>query len=238
MRVLILAAGLGTRLRPITDTIPKCLVSVGEKPMLEHWLTKLEKIHERPSEVFVNLFYKKELVKEFLANYSTSLSIINIIEDNLLGTGGTFLNLIQKKHDEDMLVIHCDNYYDDDLNEFLEEALTKLKVFNCDGVILSFRAQAPELCGTLEIDVNGKITNFQEKIKSPKSNLANGAVYLFSAQFLEHVSKNYLLLSDIAKELLEPNNFDFYSYETSKFFCDIGTNDSLNDARKYAENKK
>ena len=118
MRVLILAAGLGTRLKPITNKIPKCLVKVGNKSLLEHWLDKIENIDKDVSEVFVNLFHKKEMVELFLREVKTNLKINSIIEDRLEGTGGTFLKLIQKNHDQDLLVIHCDNFYDDTLNEF------------------------------------------------------------------------------------------------------------------------
>jgi mannose-1-phosphate guanylyltransferase len=237
MRVLILAAGLGTRLRPLTNKIPKCMVDVGEKPMLQHWLEKLEKLEEKPSEVFVNLCYKKDIVEKFLDNYKSLLPIKILVEKELLGTGGTLLKLIKECHDEDMLVIHCDNYFDDELNVFLKEAKTKLSSLNADGVILAFKTKTPQLCGTLQMDANSKILRFQEKVKNPKSNIANGAVYLFSSTFLMNISKNYISLSDIAKDLLEPNEFNFYAYETSKFFCDIGTNSSLELARSFVEGK-
>jgi len=237
MRVLILAAGLGTRLRPLTDIVPKCLVDVGGKPMLQHWLEKIEKLDEKPTEVFVNLFYKKDLVKEFLHGFKTSFPIKSVDEKKLLGTGGTLLNLIRKHNDEDMLVIHCDNYFDDELNDFLTEASSKLNLLNADGVVLSFKTEFPELCGTMRLDAFGKILSFQEKVKKPKSNLANGAVYYFSSSFLKYILNNHFSLIDIAKDLLEPNEFNFYAFETSNFFCDIGTNLSLKQARDFVNSK-
>lgn len=237
MRVLILAAGLGTRLRPLTDIVPKCLVDVGGKPMLQHWLEKIEKLDEKPTEVFVNLFYKKDLVKEFLHGFKASFPIKSVVEKKLLGTGGTLLNLIRKHNDEDMLVIHCDNYFDDELNDFLKEASSKLNLLNADGVVLSFKTDFPELCGTMQLDAFGKILSFQEKVKKPKSNLANGAVYYFSSSFLKNILNNHFSPIDIAKDLLEPNEFNFYAFETSKFFCDIGTNLSLKQARDFVNSK-
>ena len=120
MRVLILAGGLGTRLRPITNTIPKCLVTIGEKPMLRHWLEKLDDCKIIPTEIFVNVCYKKELVLNFLKMQEFKFPIIPIVEEELMGTGGTFLNLIKHKDDDDLLVIHCDNYFEGDLNRFVE----------------------------------------------------------------------------------------------------------------------
>ena len=169
MRVLILAAGLGTRLKPITNKIPKCLVQVGKKSLLEHWLEKIENTEMNISEVFVNLFYKKEMVERFLKEVKTNLKIKTIIEDKLEGTGGTFLKLIHQNNDQDLLVIHCDNFYDDTLNKFLEQAKHKFEKFNCDAVILVFRSKTPEQCGTLEINKEGKILKFWEKIENPVS---------------------------------------------------------------------
>lgn len=238
MRVLILAAGLGTRLRPLTNTVPKCLVNVGGKPMLQHWLEKIEKLDEKPTEVFVNIFYKKDLVKDFLRGFRASFPINSIDEKELLGTGGTLLNLLRKHHDENMLVIHCDNYFDDELNDFLKEASSKLKFLNADAVVLSFRTNAPDLCGTMQLDTFGKILNFQEKVKNPKSNLANGAVYYFSSSFLKYIRNHHFPINDIAKDLLEPNEFNFYASETLKFFCDIGTHLSLKQARDFVNRKQ
>ena len=237
MRVLILAAGLGTRLKPITNKIPKCLVKVGNKSLLEHWLDKIENIDKDVSEVFVNLFYKKEMVELFLREVKTNLKINSIIEDRLEGTGGTFLKLIQKNHDQDLLVIHCDNFYDDTLNEFLEQAKNKFEKFNCDAVILVFRSKMPEQCGTLEIDEEGKILKFWEKTENPTTDLSNGAVYLFSSGYLKKIVNRYSNLSDIAKDLLEPNLANFFCYETKRYFCDVGSLRSLKETNLFFQNK-
>ena len=96
----------------------------------------------------------------------------------------------------------------------------------------------PDLCGTMQLDTFGKILNFQEKLKTPKSNLANGAVYYFSSSFLKYIRNHHFPISDIAKDLLEPNEFNFYASETSKFFCDIGTHLSLKQARDFVNRKQ
>ena len=237
MRVLILAAGLGTRLKPITNEIPKCLVKIGKKSLLEHWLDKIENTEINVSEVFINLFYKKEMVKRFLQQVKTNINIKSIIEDRLEGTGGTFLKLIQKNHDQDLLVIHCDNFYDDTLNEFLEQAKHKFEKFNCDAVVLVFRSKTPEQCGTLDIDKEGKILQFWEKVENPSTNLSNGAIYLFSSRYLKKIVNEYSHLSDIAKDLLEPNLANFFCYETKSYFCDVGNISSLEETNLFLQNK-
>ena len=64
VRALLLAAGLGSRLRPLTERWPKCLMPIGERPLLEHWLETLYSTNVR--EVLVNLHHHSEIVREFL----------------------------------------------------------------------------------------------------------------------------------------------------------------------------
>ena len=235
MRVLILAGGLGTRLRPITNTIPKCLVTIGEKPMLRHWLEKLDDCKIIPTEIFVNVCYKKELVLNFLKMQEFKFPIIPIVEEELMGTGGTFLNLIKHKDDDDLLVIHCDNYFEGDLNRFVEHSLEQINSRSFDMSILAFRTDEPENCGTMQVKDNGEVLKFEEKIKNPKTNLANGAVYFFSSKYLGILKGDFTELHDIAKDILETNHGKFSAYETKNYFCDIGTVERLEKTRfRYA----
>ena len=100
MRALLLAAGLGTRLRPITDVIPKCLVPIHGKPLLGYWFDLLA-----PScidKIFINTHYLEDQVFEFLESVVSNKEIILLREPQLMGTGGTILkNAIYLK------VSHC-----------------------------------------------------------------------------------------------------------------------------------
>ena len=231
MRVLILAAGFGTRLRPITDTIPKCLVKIGEKPMLRHWLEKLDNCKVAPTEVFVNLHYKKELVQNFIKTQEFKFPIIPIVEEQLFGTGGTLFNLIKHRDDEDLLVIHCDNYFDGELISFVNHSLEKTNFKGFDMSILAFRTDEPENCGTIRIKDDGEVIEFQEKVNNPKTNLANGAIYYFSSEYLKTLKREFNVLHDIAKDLLETKHGKIFVYETESYFCDIGTIERLEKTR-------
>ena len=237
MRVLILAAGLGARLRPITNKIPKCLVKVGSKPMLEHWLEKLSNIKIPPKEVYINLHYKKKQVENFLQTYNSGFPIFKIFEKELRGTGGTFLSLIDKKPDDDLLVIHCDNFYDASLDDFLVKSQSAIDDLNFDLALLSFRTKDKKNCGTMEVDKDGKILRFWEKIETSPSNLANGAVYFFSKRIISNLRKKRLQFHDIAKDLIEPLDRKIFCYEAHDYFCDIGTLASLNETREYLSSK-
>src|SRR6185369_5050861 len=90
MKALILAAGLGTRLRPLTNTIPKCLVPIGGKPLLEYHLDSLSK--HGIKDVLINTHYLPEQVEEYIAAYRKNhshISITTCFEKELLGSAGT-----------------------------------------------------------------------------------------------------------------------------------------------------
>ena len=85
LKALILAAGFGTRLRPITLNTPKCLVDIGGKPLLENWFKILEKIGCQ--EALINTHYLSGNVEEFVRSYKTNEMILKTVyEKNLLGT--------------------------------------------------------------------------------------------------------------------------------------------------------
>ena len=90
LRALLLAAGLGTRLRPITTYTPKCLVPIGGEPLLGRWLRKLEAVG--CDSVLVNTHYLADQVDAFLQNWhSSTMSVQASYEPQLLGTAGTLL---------------------------------------------------------------------------------------------------------------------------------------------------
>ena len=90
INALLLAGGLGTRLRPLTDTIPKCLVPIGGKPLLERWLDTLSQID--CTRVLINKHYLAEQVDAFLESVDYSdMNVQTIFEEQLLGTAGTLL---------------------------------------------------------------------------------------------------------------------------------------------------
>ena len=81
----------------------------------------------------------------------------------------------------------------------------------------------------------GEILRFQEKIKYPATNLANGAIYFFPSNYLKIIANDYPTLEDIARDLLEPNTAKTFAFETKEFFCDIGTPQALKKAQRYIQ---
>src|SRR5690349_17666261 len=87
MKAFLLAAGLGTRLRPITDTLPKCLVPVNGRPLLSYWMDLLEEYGV--TDVLINLHYLPDPVRRFADEYTGGVKIHLMMEEELLGSAGT-----------------------------------------------------------------------------------------------------------------------------------------------------
>ena len=90
INALLLAAGLGTRLRPLTEHCPKCLIPIAGRPLLEHWLCSLYRIGI--GQVIVNMYHHHLLVESFLARSCFSDWVTGVLEHKLLGTAGTVWN--------------------------------------------------------------------------------------------------------------------------------------------------
>ena len=228
IRALLLAAGLGTRLRPITLTTPKCLVPIGKRPLLEHWITNLESCGCR--DVIVNTHYLAEQVEEFLNQRSKNSININIIfESKLLGTAGTLLANQNFFHGSTGLLIHADNATDFDLNDLIQSHNQRPE--GCLMTMLTFNSDNPQSCGIVEVDKQGVVNAFHEKVKNPPGNRANGAVYAFESELIKILNSSKPPSSDFSTEVLPKLVGRIATHHTTTNFIDIGTPDSLRRAQ-------
>ena len=177
-RALLLAGGLGTRLRPLTDTVPKCLVPVGGRPILAWWLDALEAAGV--GEALINTHHLPDPVRAFIAaeNARRSVQLTETFEPELLGSAGTVhANRAWAEGVDEILVIYADNLSDIDLG-----ALLAFHRGHPDPMTMAlFRSEHPEKCGIAELDGAGRIVSFVEKPEKPVSNLANAGLYVLDA---------------------------------------------------------
>ncbi|MEO8172132.1 MAG: nucleotidyltransferase family protein [Sediminibacterium sp.] len=219
MRAILLAAGLGTRLRPLTDTIPKCLVPIKGKPLLQIWL---EHLSEAGVDSFlVNTHYLSGEVQKFIAGSIYHDRIIQVHENELLGTAGTLMANMDFFEGEDGMLIHADNYCLADFREFIE--VHRNRPAECIMTMMTFQTQNPSSCGIVELDEKNIVQGFHEKVANPPGNLANGAVYIFSNDLLKLMYNDFPKASDFSTEVLPHLTGRIYSYETKETFIDIGT---------------
>jgi mannose-1-phosphate guanylyltransferase len=219
VKALLLAAGFGTRLRPLTLTTPKCLVEIKGKPLLSYWFENLSRAGV--IEFLINTHYLSEHVEKFIKHSKNKDNIKIAFENNLLGTAGTIIKNANFFEEDDALIIHADNFCKQELRDLIETHQKRPKF--CVMTMLVFRTNDPESCGIVEIDNDSVVKGFHEKIKNPPGNLANAAVYIISKEMISQLKEEYKNCSDFSIEIL-PNFINrIFAFETNKTFIDIGT---------------
>ena len=223
MKVILLAAGFGTRLRPLTDTIPKCLVPIKGKPLLQIWLERLT--YFGLNQFLINTHYLAQQVAEFINNSKFKNICIIKYEQSLLGTAGTLLSNLTIIGEEDCMLVHADNYCLANFKEFIRSH--NQRPSNCLMTMMTFRTDTPSSCGIVELDENNVVIGFHEKVEFPPGNLANGAIYILSPELLKILKEKYATKVDFSTEILHHFIGKIYTYETNDLFLDIGTPDAF-----------
>jgi len=198
VKALLLAAGLGTRLRPLTEMWPKCLMPIGKRPLLEYWLETLYLTNVR--EVLVNLHHHSEIVLEFLNRPRFEGWVHPVYEETLLGTAGTLKANKDFFHGCTTLLVHADNWCQCDFADFLNYH-RKYRPEHCPITMMTFESPTPETCGIVETDTEGVVLAFHEKSNNPPGNQANGAVYLLEPEVLKWIDE-HPDISDFSTEVL------------------------------------
>ena len=195
LRALLLAAGFGTRLRPLTLHTPKCLVPIGGQPLLAHWLQQLELIGIEAA--LVNTHYMADQVEDFLAGWQQDpMKLKSSHEPRLLGTAGSLLANREFFTGCTSLLIHADNFSQADLGQLL--VAHHQRPTGCLLTMLTFTTHRPSSCGIVEIDAEGIVVGFHEKVAEPPGNRANGALYVFDQPFLDWLAVHHPKASDQA----------------------------------------
>jgi mannose-1-phosphate guanylyltransferase len=219
MRAILLAAGCGTRLRPLTNTIPKCLVPIKSKPLLEIWLDRLTRAGIGP--FLINTHYLSEQVEVFIEGSPYRDQVTLVHEEELSGTAGTLIHNLDFFQGEDGLLIHADNYCLADFCEFVRSHNERPP--ECVMTMMTFRTDTPSTCGIVELNERGVVVGFHEKVSNPPGNLANGAVYIISAELLQNLAMNFRTVNDFSIEVLNLFVGRIFSHETTEVFMDVGT---------------
>lgn len=182
---LLLAGGLGTRLRPLTETTPKCLVEIGGVPLLSYWIDALAAAGV--SRAVINTHHLAVRVRDEIAriNETGRLRLEESYEPELLGSAGT---IGQNRHladdADEVIVIYADNLSDLDLAALLR--FHRSHAMPVTTVL--FHAPDPAACGIATLDSSGTIVDFIEKPSQPRSDLANAGVYVFDSSEYERVA--------------------------------------------------
>jgi D-glycero-alpha-D-manno-heptose 1-phosphate guanylyltransferase len=228
---IILAGGLGTRLRSTVPDLPKCMAPVAGKPFLSH---VIDYLRMQGIERFIfSLGYRWGVVEEYLQREYSNLDFVSVIEEEPLGTGGAIRLAIQKSRSGDVVIANGDTLFKVQLKQLFETheennsectiALKPMKDFDRYGVV--------------ETDNSGRIISFKEKQFFPEG-LINGGVYLLNKKsFLGHsLPEKFSFEKDYLEKFCAERLF--YGSRQNGYFIDIGIPEDFQRAQSELERSK
>jgi len=200
MKAVILAAGKGERLKGVIDSIPKPMVQINGKPILEHNIKWLR--NYGITDIYINLHHLPDMIRSYFSEGSRwGVSIVYSYESELLGTAGAVRKIAGEcrgYEKEPFLVVYGDNLLSDfNLNQIINFHKTKMGI----GTIVLYRKKEVNQSGIAIIDNENKIIKFIEKPKPNEamSNLVNTGIYVLEPRILEYIPKNGF--SDFGKDI-------------------------------------
>ncbi len=215
-RAVILAGGFGTRLRPLTSTVPKAMIPLVNRPVIDYILDYL--VGYGLKDIVITTNYLREQTIEYLTRSRADLTIAYPEEPLPLGTAGSVKNA---EIDERMLVIQGDNITEIDIE--------KLLAFHHahDGLVTIALLPVPDpsLYGIAELASNGRIQAFKEKPSRDHcfSNLANTGLYILEPEAMAHIPKDtaFDFSKDLFPRLVEKGVV--YGCVVDGFWTDVGS---------------
>ena len=221
---VILCGGEGTRLRPLTYSIPKSLIPIQGKPIVEHIMDFLGSYNIE--NIILSTGHLREKIKEYVDQNKTSLNISIIEETTPLGTGGALKLLEPTQTRDDFIVSNGD-----ELKSFNIEEMYKIhKENNALATVALLAVDNPSLYGVVRIE-NNKILEFVEKPKNPPSNLINAGFYILSPQILELIPEGFSMIEkEVFPKVAEMGRL--YGYPFKGQWFDTGTPERLERARR------
>ena len=222
MKALLLAAGEGTRLRPLTEKIPKCLVPINGKPLLSIWLDQLTEAGV--TEFLINTSYLAEQVYDFINTSPHKDKVTLVHEKNLLGTAGTLIHNSAWFDNDAFLFAHADNLCKVNWSDFFQTHKNRPK--QTDLTMMTFDTDTPQNCGIVSVDKDGVLKGFFEKVKEPPGTRANAAIYIVEPGFIKLISENDKKIFDFSVEIIPNHLPQIYTWHNDGYVRDIGTPES------------
>lgn len=224
MKAFILAAGHGSRLRPLTENTPKCLLPIQGVPLLEIWLEQCKAAGI--SEVLVNAHAHGDQVVEFAARRYAGVRIHVSQEKELLGSAGTLAENRQFVEEEnDFFILYGDVLTNVDLQELLRFHRER----SAAATMGVYEAAEPTRCGIVELDQRGTVRSFVEKPQEPRSNLAFAGIMVAGQEIFELIPK--ARPSDIGFDVLPKLVGKMAAMKICGYLRDIGTMENYNAAQ-------
>jgi mannose-1-phosphate guanylyltransferase len=216
MKAFLLAAGNGTRLRPLTDSVPKCLLPIQGVPLLEIWLNNCRAAGI--TDVLVNAHAHVEAIRQFAAEQSTGVRMSIVEEAELLGSAGTLAeNREFVAGEESFFVLYADVLTNLDLSRMLAFHQKK----HLAATLGIYQVADPTRCGIVTMDENAFISNFIEKPSQPAGNRAFAGVMVARPAFFDFLPNQRP--ADLGFDVLPKMVGKMAAYAISEYLLDIGT---------------
>jgi len=222
---IILAGGLGTRLRSAVPDLPKCMAPVAGKPFLAHVIDYFQ--HQGVEKFIFSLGYKHEVIQDYLEAEYPTLNKQYVIEKDPLGTGGAIQLACQQATEKNVLILNGDTLYSIQLPVLT--AFHEQQQAHCTLALKPM--QHFERYGVVEIAGNGAIKSFKEK-QFYENGLINGGIYALQvAPFLnEGLPEQFSFEKDYLEKLYTVR--PMYGVVQDEYFIDIGIPEDFEKANR------
>lgn len=224
MNAIILCGGLSTRLGEITKSIPKVLLEIKGKTVLEWQLEKLKTLGI--IEVVLAAGHLAEVLHQTVGLHKNGVDLIYAIEEERLGTGGAIKHAWEyvSNQNDPTIILNGDVLTTIDLVD-----MAKYLPAESDGIILGSKVEDAASYGTLEYTKNFHLKKFKEKEGLHQPGYINGGIYLFTEKAKKYFpeQKSFSIEYDVF-----PKMTDLYVYESDKPWVDIGVPERLEWARE------
>jgi D-glycero-alpha-D-manno-heptose 1-phosphate guanylyltransferase len=211
VEAIVLAGGLGTRLRKVVSDLPKPMAPIGDRPFLYYILQYLHK--QGVKRIILSVGYKWESIKECFGEAFEDMELIYSVENEPLGTGGAIKKAFSFVKSEEVYIVNGDTFFDVPLNS--------LKLEKSSQLMLSLKEMKDfDRYGCVESSQNGIVTTFTEKEHRKLGNI-NGGIYLVS----KDIFKPYRVNENFSFEEFMQNNVEKLQITSKVFdnyFIDIG----------------
>ena len=225
--VVIMAGGKGTRLLPLTKSIPKPMVEVGGKPIIKRIIEKL--IIEGFINIVISLGHLSEVIEKYIIGCNFNANIVFSKENKPLGTAGALSDISKKNIHYPILVTNGDILCECNLNKLLDKAIEN----KYDGIMLGKEEKIIMPFGVID-HKDGKWNGITEK--PTYSFIINGGIYVLSESMISLIKQNVYLDMTTLFEMAKEQNLKLGVECISQYWIDIGRYETLESANKYFSN--
>jgi mannose-1-phosphate guanylyltransferase len=230
MKAFLLAAGKGTRLQPLTYDVPKCLVPICGRPLIEYWFDLFDMYGI--GDILINTSHLAERARDYIGKHSRDLRVKITYEESLLGSGGTIKKNWDFIKDEKLFfILYADNLTNINLRKMVRFHSERGRDFTLAIIPVS----KPQECGIVEIDRFSSVLSFTEKPDNPVSDLAFAGIMLSTPSLFSAFPDSDVF--DLGYDVLPGIVGNASGYVLKEdYLLDIGDADKLKQAEKDIRN--